>query len=104
MKKRESHYQRGAEVAYAITKKQLPIYRHKNSLHRFTWPQLATCVLMTFYLGYSYRDMEDWLLVSDKICQTIGLQEIFNFVSCFSSPWSWLFTSHAEVIAPTGQS
>jgi transposase len=31
---------------------------------------------MTFYLDYSYRDMEDWLLVSDRICHSLDLHEI----------------------------
>ena len=76
MKKRNSHYQRVAEIAYDLAKKQLPLYRHKNSPHRYTWPQLAACVLMTFYLDCSYREMEDWLLVCDKICRSLDLQEI----------------------------
>jgi IS5 family transposase len=76
MQKRKSHYQLVAEIAYDLAKKQLPIYRHKNSPQRFTWPQLVACVLMTFYLDYSYRDMEDWLLVSDRICQSLDLQDI----------------------------
>jgi IS5 family transposase len=76
MKRRISHYQSITEIGYAIAKKLLPMYRHKNSPHRFTWPQLAACVLMAFYLDCSYRDMEDWLLVSDKICHSLELQEV----------------------------
>ena len=76
MKKRNSHYQSVAEIAYATAKRLLPVYRHKNSPHRFTWPQLAACVLMTYYLDCSYRDMEDWLLVSDTICRSLDLQEV----------------------------
>ncbi len=76
MKKRISHYQRVAEIAYATAKRLLPLYRHKNSPHRFTWPQLAACVYMTYYLDCSYRDMEDWLLVSDTICHSLDLQEV----------------------------
>lgn len=76
MKNRESRYTRMTELAYRLTKRLLPLYRHKKSPHRFTWPQLATCVLLMFYLDYSYRDMEDWLLVSDKICQQLGLREV----------------------------
>src|SRR5437899_3040847 len=56
MKKRISHYQRVAEIAYATAKRLLPLYRHKNSPHRFTWPQLAACVLMTYYLYCRYQD------------------------------------------------
>lgn len=76
MKRKISHYQRVAEIAYAIAKQHVPLYRHKNSPHRFTWPQLVTCVLMTFYLDCSYRDMEDWLLVSETICRLLNLQEV----------------------------
>jgi len=76
MKRRKSHYQSVTEIGYATAKKLLPLYRHKNSPHRFTWPQLAACVLMKFYLDCSYRDMEDRLLVSDKICHSLELQEI----------------------------
>lgn len=76
MQRKISHYQTVAELAYDIAKRHLPRYRHKNSPHRFTWPQLVACVLLTFYLDYSYRDMEDWLLVSDKICRALDLHEI----------------------------
>lgn len=76
MKKRISHYQSVAEIAYATAKRLLPLYHHKNSPHRFTWPQLAACVLITYYLDCSYQDMEDWLLVSDTICRSLDLQEV----------------------------
>lgn len=31
---------------------------------------------MTYYLDCSYRDIEDWLLVSDTICRSLDLQEV----------------------------
>jgi hypothetical protein len=31
---------------------------------------------MTFYLNYSYRDMEDWLLVSNTICRSLDLSDV----------------------------
>lgn len=76
MKRRISHYQVVAEIAYATAKRYLPLYRHRNSPHHYTWPQLAACVLLTFYLDCSYRDMEDWLLVSDTICRSLNLTTI----------------------------
>jgi len=76
MKQRISHYQLVAEIAYDLAKNQLPIYCHKNSPHRYQWPQLVACVLMTFYLDLSYRDMEEWLLASDKVCKVLNLQSI----------------------------
>jgi len=76
MSKHTSRYQRVAELAYRLTKHRLPQYLHKHSPHRFTWPQLAACVLVMFYLNLSYRDMEEWLLVSDHICQVLELAEV----------------------------
>ncbi len=76
MKLRISHYQLVAEIAYDLAKKQLPLYCHKNSPHRYQWPQLVSCVLLTFYLNLSYRDMEEWLWASDKICKALNLQSI----------------------------
>lgn len=76
MKRKISHYQVVAKIAYEVAKSHLPLYCHKNSPHRFTWPQLTACVLMTFYLNFSYRDMEDWLLVSDTICRSLHLKAI----------------------------
>lgn len=76
MKRRISHYQVVAEIAYTTAKRFLPLYGHKNSPHYYTWPQLAACVLLTFYLDCSYRDMEDWLLVSETICRSLNLTTI----------------------------
>ena len=28
---------------------------------------------MAFYMKLSYRDMEEWLLASDQVCQTLEL-------------------------------
>lgn len=67
--KRESRYVRVARIAYQMAQKTLPQYTHAKSPHRFTFPQLAACVLMMFYLDVSYRDMEEWLLASDQVCQ-----------------------------------
>ncbi|RCK72737.1 MAG: Mobile element protein [Anaerolineae bacterium] len=54
----------------------LPRYSHPKSPHHFTLPQLAACVLLMFYLDLSYRDMEEWLLASDRVCQELGLSRI----------------------------
>ena len=41
-----------------------------------TLPQLAACVLLTFYLDVSYRDMEGWLLATDQVCRVLGLARV----------------------------
>lgn len=76
MRSKISRYQLVAEIAYNLAKKQLPLYCHKNSPHRYQWPQLVACVLMTFYLDLSYRDMEEWFWTSEKICKALDLQTI----------------------------
>jgi transposase len=75
-KKRDSRYVVMARLAYDLTKVTFPSYAHRNSPKRFTQPQLAACVLMMFYLGISYRDMEEWLLAADKVCEVLELSEV----------------------------
>ena len=76
MKTRESRYVTVAKIAYRLTKQALPKYSHAKSPHHFELPQLAACVLMMFYLDLSYRDMEEWLLATDKGCQALDLPRI----------------------------
>ena len=76
MNQRESRYVTAAKIAYRLTKQVLPKYSHAKSPHHFELPQLAACVLMMFYLDLSYRDMEEWLLATDKVCQVLGLSRV----------------------------
>lgn len=74
--KRESRYVRVARIAYRLTQQSLPAYAHPKSPHHFTLPQLAACVLMAFYVKLSYRDMEEWLLACDAVCQVLELPRV----------------------------
>lgn len=74
--KRESRYVKVARIAYELAQDSLPRYSHPKSPHRFTLPQLAACVLLTFYMDLSYRDMEEWLLASDQVCAVLGLDQV----------------------------
>lgn len=76
MKKRESRYVKVARIAYHLAQQSLPTYSHPKSPHHFTLPQLAACVLLTFYLNVSYRDMEEWLLATDKVCEALELPRV----------------------------
>ena len=73
---RESRYVKVARLAYQIAKQELPLYSHPKSPHKYTFPQLASCVILTFYLNMSYRDAEEWLLASDKVCNALGLRQV----------------------------
>ena len=76
MKIRESRYVTVSKIAYRLTKQALPKYSHAKSPHHFELPQLAACVLLMFYLDLSYRDMEEWLLATDKVCRALALPRI----------------------------
>jgi hypothetical protein len=74
--KRKSRYVKVAEIAYHLAKQALPQYTHPKSPHHFTFPQLAACVLLMFYMDLSYRDMEEWLLATDKVCKALELPRV----------------------------
>jgi hypothetical protein len=73
---RESHYVKAARIAYALAKQRVPRYSHPKSPHHFTQPQLVACVLLMFQMDVSYRDMEEWLLASDSVCQVLELGHV----------------------------
>jgi len=74
--RRESRYVRFAKLAYEIALETFEPYTHAKSKHVFTQPQLASCVLVMFYLDLSYRDMEEWLLASSEVVSTLRLKRI----------------------------
>lgn len=73
---RESRYVKVARIAYDLAKHNVPLYSHPKSPHHFTQPQLVASVLLMTYLDLSYRDMEEWLLASDQVCQVLELKRI----------------------------
>lgn len=74
--KRESRYVQVARRAYEKAKQVLPTYTHRNSPKTYTFPQLAACVMMKFYLNLSYRDAEEWLLATDQVCAVLELDDV----------------------------
>lgn len=76
---RESHFVTVARLAYQMTQASLPQYAHPKSPHIFTLPQLAACVLMSFYLKLSYRDMEEWLLAADSVRAVLELKRVPDY-------------------------
>jgi len=76
MTTRESYFVRVARIALQIAEEVLPKYSHPKSPHRYTQPQLAACVLLMYRLQLSYRDMEEWLLATDRVCQALQLKRV----------------------------
>ncbi len=69
----------GRPLTYDLTKKELPAYSHPKSPHTYTQPQLAACVLLGFTLNLCYRDLQEWLLASEAVCQVLGLEQVPNY-------------------------
>lgn len=77
--KRESRYVQFARRAYEEAKASLPLYTHRNSPKTYTFPQLAACVLLKFYLNMTYRDFEEWLLATDQVCAVLELAQVPDY-------------------------
>ncbi len=86
---RESRYVRMARLAYAIAQQTLPPYTHPKSPHIYTFPQLAACVLLGFYLDVSYRDVEEWLLASDRVGHALGLRRVPDHTTLYRAYRRW---------------
>jgi transposase len=71
-----SRYVRFAQLAYRAAQASYPKYRRKKSKKTFTQPQLIACVLLKMYLNLSYRDCEEWLRATDRVCQALELSEV----------------------------
>jgi hypothetical protein len=99
-KERASRYVKAARIAYGLTQQALPRYSHPKSPHHFTLPQLAACVLMTFYLDLSYRDMEEFLLASEAVCRVLDLPRVPDH-STLSRTYQKLRTVDLETMKDT---
>lgn len=75
-KRRESQFVTFARLAHHLAKKEFEPYSHPKSPHKYTQPQLVACILLMHRLKLSYRDMEEWLLASDGVVNTLGLKDI----------------------------
>jgi len=71
-----SRYVRFAALAYRAAQASYPKYRRKKSKKTFTQPQLIACVLLKMYLNLSYRDCEEWLQATDRVCQALELNTV----------------------------
>lgn len=83
--RRESHYVQIARVSYRYMQKILPKYKHPKSPQKYTYPQLATCVVLMLYIQFCNRDMEDWLLATDRVCDVLGLRTIPDHTTLYRS-------------------
>jgi hypothetical protein len=89
MAKPTNRFVRVAQIAYELSKKTLPLYAHLKSPHHYTLPQLNACVLLMFYLDFSYRDMELWLDATESICAVLELTKIPSYSTLCRAVHRW---------------
>jgi len=64
-------------VAKFITMQSVPMYTHKKSPHKYTFPQLLSCVLLKIYMkNISYRDLEELLICWADVREELGLEAV----------------------------
>ncbi|GIV82994.1 MAG: hypothetical protein KatS3mg052_2381 [Candidatus Roseilinea sp.] len=76
---RESRHVKVARIIYAQAQAAFPRYSHRFSPKKFTLPQLATCVLLSFYFKMSYRDFEELLLMSQELRDALELTAVPDY-------------------------
>lgn len=74
--KRADYYLRFVRAAYEVAQQTLPRYSHPKSPHRFTFPQLAACVLLSLDLRVSYRDLEELLRTQEAVRAALELRRV----------------------------
>ena len=73
---RKDYNLRFARVAYEVAQQALPRYSHPKSPHRFTFPQLAACILLNLDLRVSYRELEEWLRTQEPVRAALELSRV----------------------------
>jgi hypothetical protein len=68
-----------ARIIYAQTQAAFPRYSHQFSPKKFTLPQLAACVRLSFYFKMSYRDFEELLLMSKELRDMLELTGVPDY-------------------------
>ncbi|GIV85132.1 MAG: hypothetical protein KatS3mg052_2139 [Candidatus Roseilinea sp.] len=76
---RERRHVKAARIIYAQAQAAFPRYSHRFSPKKFTLPQLATCVLLSFYFKMSYRDFEELLLMSQELRDALELTAVPDY-------------------------
>lgn len=64
-------------MAKFVTIQSVPMYTHKKSPHKYSFPQLLSCVLLKIYMkNISYRDLEELLMSWGDVQEELGLRAV----------------------------
>ena len=60
-----------------VTVQSVPMYTHKKSPQKYSFPQLLSCVLLKIYMkNISYRDLEELLICWSDVQEELGLRVV----------------------------
>ena len=70
-----------ARIAFEAAKKALPQYSHPKSPHKFTQPQLISCLIIKQLRGLDFRGIHVMLTEWSEIRKILGLQSVPHFTT-----------------------
>jgi hypothetical protein len=79
MKRKSNPLLMVARLSLRLSRRFMPAYSHPKSPHRFTQPQLMTCLILRAYLKATYRGIVEQLEASAELRRTLGLEEVPNY-------------------------
>lgn len=68
-----------ASLSMRVSKRCLARYSHVKSPHKFTQPQLMTCLILRAYLKTTYRGILEILQTSDSLRSCLGLESLPHY-------------------------
>jgi len=63
-----------AQRSYQLAHRAMPDYASKFSKRTCTQPQLLACLILKAYRRFTYREMEAWLVATDRGVRLTGLR------------------------------
>lgn len=80
-----SIYESYAKEIYEMVKTAVPKYRHKFSQKRYTYWQMLSASIYGRVQGMAYRDIEEYLLASDRIKDVFEFKEVPSYKSLWEA-------------------
>src|SRR5689334_6578617 len=70
---------RVVEFSLLVSRRHLASYSHRKSPHKFTQPQLMTCLILRALTKTTYRGLIEFLEVSPVLQEAMGLKSLPHF-------------------------
>lgn len=79
MSKKTNLLIRVVELSLVSSRRCMSSYSHCKSPHKFTQPQLMTCLILRAYLKTTYRGVIELLDASETLCEKLGLEQLPHY-------------------------